>query len=389
MTSRRSFIAGAAALAAGGRALRADAFPSDAPFTATATIGVAAPFTGDHTKLGEQIANGVRAAIDEANRVRGNFDRVMSMRTFDDEDLLASAIVTAGFACDDPTVLCVVGHLNGHITEQAARVYENKGMPLIVPATTFDRLTEDGFGNVLRLPTKDSTEGQLSAKYVVERLKPSKVAAFYQDGDYGFDVVRGFSQQADTDKLQVQTVEFAFDKPKFTDAAKAGLGTKADLMYLAGKVADMGPLLHELRAGGFTGPVVASQGFFDAVTIKKYGADLGTFVVSSPLPPLELAPSVYRVRSEFEGRYGRFTYLAAFGYAAAQVAIAAIRRAGSSDRLALLRQLQLPAPYDTIVGPYEFLPSGDAVDPNVYFYTVRDGQFRYERGAHSSSFILK
>jgi ABC-type branched-subunit amino acid transport system substrate-binding protein len=389
MTTRRSFLAGAAALAAGTGAVPAEAAYPDAPYTATGTLGVAAPFTGDSMRLGEQIANGVRAAIDQANRVRGTFDRLMNMRTFDDEDLLASGIVTAGFACDDPNVLCVIGHLNGHITEQAARVYDNKGMPLIVPASTFDRLTEDGFGNLLRLPTKDSTEGQLSARYVSTTLKPAKVAAFYQDGDYGFDAVRGFAQQADTDKLPVQEYQFPYDKPKFADVAKAGLSGKPDVAYLAGNVADMGPLLHELRAAGFTGTIVASKGFFDATTTKKYAADLGAFIVATPLPPLNLAPSVNRIRADFELRYGAFTYLAAFGYAAAQIAMAAIRRAGVGDRLALMRQLQLPAPYDTIVGPYQFLPSGDAVDPNVYFYGIRDGAFHYERAAHPTSFILK
>jgi branched-chain amino acid transport system substrate-binding protein len=389
MSTRRTFLTGAAALTAGARAVPALAFPGDAPYTATGTIGVAAPFTGEHARLGEQIANGVRAAVDQSNRVRGTFDRVMNMRTFDDEDLLASGIVTAGFACDDPNVLCVIGHLGGHITEQAARVYDNKGMPLIVPASTFDRITQDGFGNVLRLPTKDSTEGQLGARYVSATLKPSKVAIFYQDGDYGFDVARGFAQQADADKMPFQERQFTYEKPKFADVAKAAVGDKPDVAYLAGNVADMGPLLHELRAAGFTGPIVASKGFFDAVTTKKYLADLGTFIVSTPLPPLDLAPTVFRIRTEFEQRYGPFTYLAAFGYAAAQIAIAAVRRAGVGDRLALMRQLQLPAPYDTIVGPYQFLPSGDAVDPNVYFYGVRDGKFHYERAAHPTSFILK
>lgn len=388
MSTRRVFLAGAA-LTASARAVPALAAPADAPYTATATIGVAAPFTGDHAHLGEQIANGVRAAIDQGNRVRGTFDRVMSMRTFDDEDLLASGIVTAGFACDDPNVLCVIGHLSGHITEQAARVYDNKGMPLIVPASTFDRITADGFGNVLRLPTKDSSEGQLGARYVSTTLKPTKVAIFYQDGDYGFDVARGFAQQADSDKIPFQEHEFAYDKPKFADVAKTALSGKPDVAYLAGNVGDMGPLLHELRAVGFAGPIVASKGFFEPTTTKKYAADLGAFTVSTPLPPLNLAPTVFRIRSDFEQRYGPFTYLAAFGYAAAQIAISAIRRAGVGDRLALMRQLEQPRPYDTIVGSYQFLPNGDAVDPNVYFYGIRDGEFRYERAAHPTSFILR
>jgi len=389
-TTRRTFLAGAAAAAAStGRALAAPNTP--APFTAVTTIAVCAPFTGDQSKLGEQIANGVRQACTDANAVRGTLDRSFDMRTFDDQNLLASGIVSAGFACDDPSIICVIGHLSGHITEEAAKIYANRGMPLIVPVSTFDRITADSLGNVLRLPTKDFTEGQLDAKYATSTLKPTRVSVCYQDGDYGYGVADGFSQQMDADKVPVSQVQFSYEKPRFAEAAAKALLPKPDLVYLAGNVEDMGLLLHELRGAGYTGQVFASQGFYKMATLQKYATDLGKFLVSTPLPPLELAPTVYRTRLDFEARYGpgTFTYLAAFGYAAAQIAVAAIRRTGSNDRLALLRQLQLPAPYDTVVGTYQFLPDGDPINPNVYFYSIRDGKFRYETSAVPTQFLAR
>jgi branched-chain amino acid transport system substrate-binding protein len=388
--TRRSFLAGAAALAASpSRALAAPAIPP--PYATYTTFGVCAPFTGDHTKLGEQIANGVRQACDDANQLRGSLDRIFNMKTFDDQDLLAAGMVTAGFACDDPTVICVIGHLSGHITEAAAKIYANRGMALIVPASTFDRITADALPNVLRLPTKDLTEGRLDGKYVSTTWKPARTSVCYQDGDYGFDVAEGFSQQMDADKIAVTAVEFSYDKPNFADAAAKALASKPDAVYLAGNVEDMGLLLRNLREAGFAGHIMASQGFFKPDTLSKYPASLDKLMVSTPLPPLELAPTVYRVRTDFEARYGpgSFSYLAAFGYAATQIAIAAVRRAGSNDRLALMRQLQLPAPYDTVVGSYQFLPDGDPVEPNVYFYSVRDGKFRYETAAVPSTFLAR
>lgn len=89
--------------------------------TITATIGVAGPFTGKDQPLGQQLGNGVQQAMYEANQLRGSFDGLMSMRTFDDENLLAQATITAQFAVDDPSVLCVIGHLSGHATEAALR----------------------------------------------------------------------------------------------------------------------------------------------------------------------------------------------------------------------------------------------------------------------------
>jgi branched-chain amino acid transport system substrate-binding protein len=387
--TRRTFLAGAAALAAA--PARVLAAPNTQPFTSYTMLAVCGPFTGERSRLGEQIANGVRQACDDVNLTRSAMDRVFGMRTFDDQDLLASGIVSAGFACDDLSIICVIGHLSGHITEAAAKIYATHGMPIIVPASTFDRITEDALGNVLRLPTKDFTEGRLDGKYVSTNWKPSRVAVCYQDGDYGYDVAEGFSQQMDADKIAVTTVQFPYEKPKFTEAAAKALGSKPDVVFLAGNLADMGLLLRELRAAGFSGRILASKGFFETATLTRYGPDLGDFTVSTPLPPLELAPTVFRVRQSFEARYGpgSFTYLAAFGYASAQIAISATRRAGANDRLALLRQLQLPAPYDTVVGSYQFLPDGDPVQPNVFFYSVRDGKFRYESSAIPTTFLAR
>jgi hypothetical protein len=44
---------------------------------------------------------------------------------------------------------------------------------------------------------------------------------------------------------------------------------------------------------------------------------------------------------------------------------------------------------NTVVGPFRFLPTGDPVDPEVYFYAVRDAKFAYLQQAHPSGFLSK
>jgi hypothetical protein len=42
-----------------------------------------------------------------------------------------------------------------------------------------------------------------------------------------------------------------------------------------------------------------------------------------------------------------------------------------------------------MTGTYSFGPTGDVLDPNCYFYVLKDGKFAYERQAHRSGFMLK
>jgi branched-chain amino acid transport system substrate-binding protein len=319
--------------------------------------------------------------------MRGSLGTLFTMRTFDDQNLVAQATVSAQFAVDDASVICIIGHLSGHGTEAALRAYSNADMPVIIPASTYEKLTAYGYTSVLRLPTKDSSEGRLAATYVLQERKAARVAVLYQDGDYGFDVANGFVKQLGA--IPCQSVKFSWEKPNFDDAAQKALAANPDLIYLAGNVTDMGQVLSTLRTAHYAGPFVASQGFFSAATTEKYGADAEGLIVSSSIPPFQLAPTDQSVIQDFRQNYGDFTPLSALAYAGAQIALAAIQRTGARNRLNLWRALQNPTAYDTVIGSFSFLATGDQVEPNVYFYEVKDGKWSYLRSAHPTSFLAK
>lgn len=384
---RRTFVsAGLGLAAAAPRAARA-AF-GDTPFTAQVNFGLVVPLSGPNLREGEQIANGVRQAISDANQYRGALDKLYGFRTFDDQNLLASGILQAQFACDDQNTTGVIGHLSGKITDQALPAYFNNRMPIVVPASTYDNLTAHHYRNVFRLPTKDSTEGRLACKYF-QAGGAKKPAVLIQDGDYGGLVAAGFEQQAVADKIDEHTVQFTYEKPDYAAAARKTLESAPDLVYLAGTALDMGPAIKALRDAGYRGTLAASQGFFDPLTIAKYGALAEGLIVSTSMPPLYLAPSAFRIKNDFEARYGPFTPLSAFGYAAAQVLMAAVKRSGGYDRATVARTIGTSGPIDTVVGQFQFTYDGDPLDPNLYFYTVRDGKWAYLKAAHPTTFILK
>ncbi|MBD5635039.1 MAG: branched-chain amino acid ABC transporter substrate-binding protein [Candidatus Eremiobacteraeota bacterium] len=389
--ARRSFLAGGAAVAAGAASGAGPAFAQagDTPLGGTVTIGVVAPFSGDQIRLGEQIGNGVRAAIDDSNLLRGTLDKAYIMKTFDDQNLLATGLVNAEFACDDPQVIAVIGHLSGKITDAALQTYNNNKMPVLCPASSYDRLTEHGYGNIVRLTTKDSTEGRLAATYVNKTLKPTTVVVLYQDGDYGAGVAGGFQDQMLSAKVASTAIGFSWDKPDWDAVVKSVMAKNPDVVYLAGITKDMGSIVPRLQVVGYKNPFFASQGFFDAATISTYGTAVEGLVISSPAPPLAIAPGAYRIKGDFERRYGAFTPLSAFSYAAAQIVIAVVRRTSAVDRIALQRALAIGTPFDTVVGELQFQNDGDPQNPNVYFYKVDSGKWRYIASAIPNSFVAK
>lgn len=380
--TRRTFLAATGAAVAGTGVRPAFGIT----FAQQLTIAVVVPLTGPQSGAGLQIVNGVRQAVDEANRLIGRLDRSFAMRAFDDQNSFVGAVMGAQFASADPTVIATVGHLSGSVTTTALQQYANARMPLIVPASSADRITTRGFRNVFRLPTKDSTEGQLFARYISAKARPAKAVALAADGDYGSDVAHGFVAQAGTEKFAATTIEFALAKTPFSEVAREVLSSGPDYVFLAGNAGEIGPVAPALRAAGFKGSFGASQGFYAPAAVQ-YAKDLGNALISTSMPPLDRITSDFQYVGDLSAQYGQITPLLAFGFAAGQIPIAAARRTGVSDRLSLIRALGTGSSYDTLLGTFRFSLTGDPIDPNLYFYTLAGEKFKYVGASHPSSFL--
>lgn len=383
---RKGFLlSGAAAVA--GALVPSAARAQIRPFAQQLTIAVNAPLSGDRAAAGREIANGVQAAVDEVNQYGGSYTTAYTMRTFDDMDALAQNMVNVQFAAADPSVLAVIGGFDGSLITAALPTYSNQQMPLLVPGSTADSITAQGYRMVWRLPTKDTTEGQLYALFLARRMKPKSALAVTQDSDYGPNVAHGFVDQAKNAKIDADGFEFPADKPDYAAAAKRIAAKKPDYVVLCGTTDAMGPLVPALRAAGYDGKIGATQGFYNQMTLAKYADAFSGGYISTSFPPLERAPDVLNALTDFRARY-TVTSLSAFAYAAAQIVIAASKRTGAANRLTTMTALQTPSSYDTIVGPFQFTPTGDPVDPNLYFYQVADGKFKFVAPYHPTNFVL-
>ncbi len=385
---RRTFaLSAAAALGAACAPLAAGAQFLPGRFQQQLTIGVNVPLSGDGGDAGRQIAGGVQAAIDYANRFGGSFGSAFVMRTFDDMDALAKSMMNVQFAAADSTVIATVAGFDGALIAAALPTYANAQMPVLVPGSTADGITSRGYRNVWRLPTKDSVEGQLAAAFIAKRRKPKLAIAVTQDGDYGHNVAQGFLNQSKSAAMQSLLYLFPYDKPDYRAAAQAVVAKAPDFIYLCGTTSAMGPLIPALRAAGYAGTFGGSQGLYNEPLLTQYADALYDAVISTSLPPLDRAPDFANVLADFDSRYP-VTALSSFAYAAAQIVIGAVRRTGAANRLSVMAALQGPASYTTLVGPFQFGPTGDTIDPIVYFYTVVENKFKFIAPSHATSFVL-
>ncbi len=74
---------------------------------------------------------------------------------------------------------------------------------------------------------------------------------------------------------------------------------------------------------------------------------------------------------------------AAFGYAAQQIIINAVTITNSTNRAVLVRQIAQGDAHRHDDRTYSFTAFGDPLQPQLYYYTLKDGKFTYLKQARS------
>jgi branched-chain amino acid transport system substrate-binding protein len=98
-------------------------------------------------------------------------------------------------------------------------------------------------------------------------------------------------------------------------------------------------------------------------------------------------PTVNTFVTQFQSHFGRLSAYALFGYVAAQIAIQSTKSAKSTDHRMVDRALSTGT-FDTVLGQFQFLPSGDVLGADVYFYQYKKGAFVYQSAAYPNPLIV-
>ncbi len=352
------------------------------------TIGVNVPLSGALGQFGAQVVEGVKAAIDESNMLTALSGTVFGIRPLDDQNSASISMGNVSVAAADQTIVGIVGNLTADVTLATLTQYANNGFAVIVPSFHADALTQRGYHNIYRLPTRDDVAGRLFASTIFRRQPSTFALAVTLDGDYGPGVARGFVQQAKADRRNVDVVTLPVNAFDPAGAARAILARDADYLFLCGTVAQLGPIIPALASAGYNGLYGLSDGFYTQDTITKYGSKLGNAIVYGPLPPLARATGIFQQLADLRREVSSVTALIAYGYAAAQIVIQASQRTNALTRYSLLSTMQMQGGFNTLVGPFSFDLNGDSLLPNLYFFKISGTTFDYVEPAIRNGFIV-
>jgi branched-chain amino acid transport system substrate-binding protein len=352
-------------------------------------VGEYGSLTGPQSAFGTSTENGIQLALDQANRsggISGHPVQLAEGHALDDESKKETTltVINKMTAEDNPTA--VLGEVASTLSLTAAPVCQRDGIPMISPSSTNPKVTQVG-NYIFRVCFIDQFQGSADAQFAFNNLKARKVAVLTDiTSDYSTGLTKFFTdnfQKQGGTVVSAQTYSAgALDYHAQLQQIKAAA---PDLIFIPGYYNDIGPIAKQAREIGITVPLMGGDGWDStAELVKGAGGPGGAlegcyfsdhFTVVSPDPVVKKFVTAYEAANSNTPPDA----MAALGYDAAGVLIAAIKRVpapadgnyASHAYRALVRDaIAATQNYPGVTGNITIGPNRNAVKPALILKIV-------------------
>ncbi|MDE2420806.1 MAG: branched-chain amino acid ABC transporter substrate-binding protein [Gammaproteobacteria bacterium] len=341
------------------------------------TIGYVGALTGELAHYGKDEENGVRLAIDDLNAQKILIAGKLIHFKIQSEDDQADPrhATNAAQHLVDANVNAVIGHTTSSTTLPASIIYNRAGIPLLAPAVTNPKYTQQGFPYTFRLIANDIQQGQTLANIAVQHFGAKQIAIIDDRSAYGVGMADEFEKYLKTLNGNLIARESASDKETDFNAILTRIKSKSpDLIFFAGNDGQAAAMLQQMRNLGITAQYIAGDGVHTPEFIKLAGKDAEGVVTTLPGLPLERMRQGSFFKQRFEQKYGPVQLYAPYYYDATQIIAKAMQMAGSTDPKIYAPELK-KTNYAGVTNQIQFDPQGDLKVGKITVYQVKNGEW--------------
>lgn len=330
-------------------------------------IALAGPVTGPVAQYGDMQFIGAKMAIEQINKAGGVNGSQLEGVVFDDACDPKQAVAVANRIVNED-IQFVVGHLCSSSTQPASDIYEDEGILMVTAASTSPEITERGYELVFRTIGLDSMQGPTAGRYIVEQVKPKKVAVIHDKQQYGEGIATAVRDVLKENDVEVALFEgiTAGDKD-FSSLISKLRQANVDFVYYGGYHPELGLILRQAAEQGldvkFMGPEGVGNSDISAIAGEASEGLLVTLPKAFDEDPKN-AKLVEAFKAKNQDPSGPFVFPA---YAAVQVIADGIRIAGSTDTDEVAEALRSNS-FETPTGTLSFNDKGDLKDFNFVVY---------------------
>ncbi|EDY3131510.1 high-affinity branched-chain amino acid ABC transporter substrate-binding protein LivK, partial [Salmonella enterica] len=244
-------------------------------------------------------------------------------------------------------------------TQPASDIYEDEGILMISPGATNPELTQRGYQYIMRTAGLDSSQGPTAAKYILETVKPQRIAIIHDKQQYGEGLARSVQDGLKQGNANIVFFDGITAGEKDFSALIARLQKEnIDFVYYGGYYPEMGQMLRQARANGLKTQFMGPEGVGNASLSNIAGGAAEGMLVTMPKrydqDPANKA-IVEALKADKKDPSGPYVWIT---YAAVQSLATAMTRSASHAPLDLVKDLKANGA-DTVIGPLKWDEKGD------------------------------
>ncbi|MEH6630510.1 MAG: ABC transporter substrate-binding protein [Halopseudomonas aestusnigri] len=342
----------------------------------TVKIGMNVPLTGFAAADGKSALLGAELAVEQANAEGGINGTQIELVRYDDQASPKQSVPIANkLIGHDEVSVAISGSYSG-ATRAAAGIFQSEGVPYISAFAVHPDITKSG-EYVFRTSFVGEVQGRAGAKLIGEMLGKKKVVVITLKNDFGKSLAAGFkSKAADFGIDIINEYEYSIKDRQFGPIVTKVKSDKPDAIYASGYFFTAGPLVAQLRAAGIDVPVIGQEGYDSEKFIEIAGPSSDGVLITTSLDRDSSVAETKDFIAAFEAKAGyKADMVAASGHTAAKVAIAAMRKAGTTDRQAI-RDAIAATNMVASTGTISFNGLGE-VKKDVQVQIVKDGAWHH------------
>jgi branched-chain amino acid transport system substrate-binding protein len=340
-----------------GAALAFAALPAAAQDTIK--VGMSGPFSGGLSLLGQSVRDGVEVAFAEINDQGGTAGRKLQFIAEDDGYEPMRTIASARKLVEQDKVVALLA-VTGTAPSAALLPFVNESKtPMLFPYAFAHVLTTPVKRDVFTTLPEVRVQMLVLANYILKTLKQTKVAAIYQNDDFGQDAVAGLDERFGRDKIALVKLPFDRGTTNFSGVVAQAKAAGVEHVVFLGIPKDAALVMREANNLGWKPQFSGHNALGDPQTFQLAGPLAEGAIAIAVMEPLDSEKPAVKAFIAAQLKYKpntKPTTYSMHGYQSGKIFAEVLKRSGGkTDEASIVSALEALKAYDTgLMAPLTF-----------------------------------
>ena len=322
-------------------------------------VGMSGPFSGGLSLLGQSVRDGVEVAFAEINDQGGVGGRKLQFIAEDDGYEPMRTIASARKLVEQDKVVSLLA-VTGTAPSAALLPFVTESKtPMLFPYAFSHSLTTPVKRDVFTTLPEVRVQMIVLANYILKELKQTKVAAIYQNDDFGQDAVAGLEERFGRDKMPLVKLPFDRGTTNFSGVVAQAKEAGVEHVVFLGIPKDAALVMREANNLGWKPQFSGHNALGDPQTFQLAGPLAEGAIAIAVMEPLDLEKPAVKAFIAAQLKYKPSTKPTTYsmhGYQSGKIFAEVLKRAaGKTDEASIVSALESLKAFDTgLMAPLTF-----------------------------------